>query len=54
MPSPPRDRAELAALEEKWKERAGLEKRVQERADIQRERRRQARELADARSRETS
>jgi hypothetical protein len=54
MPSPPRDPAELAALEEKWKERRALEKRLQERAEMDRERRRQARELADARRRETS
>lgn len=27
MPSPPRDPAELAALEEKWKEREALEER---------------------------
>jgi len=49
MPSPPRDPAELAALEEKWKERRALEKRVRERAETAWERKRQARELADSR-----
>jgi molecular chaperone GrpE (heat shock protein) len=49
MPPAPRDPEELAALEEKWKERAALEKRLRERAEMDRERRRPARELAAAR-----
>src|SRR6266508_1828351 len=51
MPPAPRDPAELAALAEKQAERRALEKRVQERAEMDRERKRQARELAAARDR---
>jgi hypothetical protein len=39
MPSPPRDPAELAALEEKWKEREALEQRRQVLAEGDRKRR---------------
>ena len=38
MPSPPRDPAELAALEEKWKEREALEQRRQVLAEGDRQR----------------
>lgn len=37
-----------------WEERRALEKRLRERAEMDRERRKQARELADSRRRETS
>jgi hypothetical protein len=40
MPAPPRDPAELAALEEKWKERRALEERRQVLAEGDRQRRR--------------
>jgi hypothetical protein len=49
MPSPPRDPAELVALEEKWKEREALERRVQALNEGDRNRRGRSRPGAERR-----